>query len=157
MVTLPRTTEIIKKGVTSYGHLHMSRYVCVREATEGQRGILVKVLGKFSREHIKIVDGKPFCLDDHDDLFESSNYLSFPFPSTAELQEVLDIINDNPDLLQSFKEASMHINLQSKFWVNETEKHLLIMKKPLCFDAKTGLTAIPAYNDSPYRLTLFYF
>ena len=157
VVTLPRTTKTIKNGVTSYGMLHISRYVCVREATDTERGVLVKVLGRFPREHIKIVDGKPFCTDDHDDLFESNSYLTFPFPTTTEVQEVLDIINSHPEIMDSFREASMHINLQAKFWVSETEKHLLIMKKPLCYDAKYEQVEAPAYNDSPYRITLAYF
>ena len=157
IVTLPRDTKTIKKGVTSYGLLHFSRYVCVKEATETERGILVKILGKFSREHIKIVDGKPFCTDDHDDLFNSNYYLSFPFPTTSNVQEVLEIIDNHPELVRSFREAEMHVNLQAKFWVNETEKHLVIMKKPMCYDAKYEQVITPSYNDTPYRMTLVYF
>ena len=41
-----------------------SRYICIREATAGQRGILLKVLGKTTRENIIMRGGKPFCKDD---------------------------------------------------------------------------------------------
>ena len=50
IVTLPRAAKVIKKsGVTAYARFISSRYVCIREATEKQHGILVKVLGKLSR------------------------------------------------------------------------------------------------------------
>ena len=50
-VTLPRTEKKIKNnGSVSYEQLIGSRYICVREEAEGRRGILVKVLGKYTPE-----------------------------------------------------------------------------------------------------------
>ena len=58
VVLLPRkTTQINKK----YEYLMASRYICIREATEGQRGILLRVLDKIARKNIIMRGGKPFC------------------------------------------------------------------------------------------------
>lgn len=46
---LPRQTSQINK---KYEYLITSRYICIRETSEGQRGILLKVLGKTAREDI---------------------------------------------------------------------------------------------------------
>ena len=158
IVTLPRKEKLLKKGsFTIYEQLIGSRYICVREATEGQRGILVKVLGKFPPEHITTVGGLPFSKDDHDDFFAGMRYFSYPFPAVKDVQEVLEILRSNHDLIQIFEGASMHVNPKSKFWVNETESRLLVMKKPQCYDASSGQTGTPSNDDAPYRLTMAYF
>ena len=158
IATLPRAAKVIKKsGVTAYARFISSRYVCIREATEKQHGILVKVLGKIKPEYVMVVGNEPFVKDEHDELFECDSYLSFPFPTTKEVREVLDIVRSNPDLIQVFKEASMRINPQSKFWVNETVRRHLIMKKPQCYDANSDTVFTPSDDDVPYRLTLVYF
>ena len=77
-----------------------------------------------------------------------------PFQATMKMARLID---HNPDLQQRFKEASMQINLQGKFWVNKTLSHLGFMKKPLCYDAKTKEITTPSYNDMPYRLTMAFF
>ena len=158
IVTLPRTEKLLKKsGPMVYERMIGSRYICVREATDGQHGILVKVLGKLPLSHITMVGGHPFGKDDHEDLFTGRRYFSYPFPLTKDVKEVLDIIRNNQSLIQVFEGASMHINPQSKFWVNETESHLLVMKKPQCYDASSDQTGTPSQDDAPYRLTMVYF
>ena len=52
VVLLPRQTSKINK---KYDYLMTSRYICIREASEGQRGILLKVLGETARKHIMII------------------------------------------------------------------------------------------------------
>lgn len=55
VVSLSRKTKTIKKsGMTSYGYIHSSRYVCIREATDREAGILVKVMGRYSTQHLTI-------------------------------------------------------------------------------------------------------
>ena len=61
VVLLPRKTSQINKR---YEYLMMSRYICIREASENQRGILLRVLGKTARQNIIMQGGKPFCKDD---------------------------------------------------------------------------------------------
>lgn len=81
-VTLPRTEKKIKNnGSVSYEQLIGSRYICVREEAEGRRGILVKVLGKYTPEHVITVGGHPFSKDDREELFMGIRYFSYPFPS----------------------------------------------------------------------------
>ena len=158
IVTLPRTVRLLKKsGSTVYERLIGSRYVCVREATEGQRGILVKVLGKFPPEHIMTVGGQPFSKDDREELFVGMRYFSYPFPAVKDVREVLEILRSNPSLIQIFEGVSMHVNPKSKFWVRETESHLLVMKKPQCYDAYSEQIGSPSKDDAPYRLTMAYF
>ena len=63
LVTLNWNDALIKKsGQTSYAYCAVSNYVCVREATDSQCGILVKVLGRISKEFIMFVNGEPFCV-----------------------------------------------------------------------------------------------
>lgn len=158
IMTLPRKEKLLKKsGSTVYKWLIGSRYVCVREASEGQRGILVKVLGKFPSEHIMTVGGQPFSKDDREELFAGMRYFSYPFPAVRDVQEVLEILRINPSLVKMFEGASMHINLKSKFWVNEMESRLFVMKKPLCYDSYSEQVGAPLKDDVAYRLTMVYF
>ena len=65
LVPLTWNERLLKKsGSTSYAELVNSCYICVREATDEQPGILVKVLGKVTRNQILLVNGNPFCKDD---------------------------------------------------------------------------------------------
>jgi len=146
-----------KSGSTVYEQLIGSRYICVREASELQRGILVKVLGKFLPEYIMTVGGQPFSKDDSEELFESLRYFSYPFPAVKDVQEVLEILLSDPSLIQIFEGASMHVNPKSKFWVNQTESHLLVMKKPQCYDSYSEQIVTPSKDEASYRLTMVYF
>lgn len=56
LVTLTRVTKVLKMTWFSlYEQMIGSRYICIREATDNQHGILVKVLGKIPSEHIMLV------------------------------------------------------------------------------------------------------
>ena len=58
IATLPKQERSLKQnGPTAYVQYITSRYICIREATDGQRGILVKVLGKAYRDQVGIVNG----------------------------------------------------------------------------------------------------
>lgn len=154
----PRTTKLLKSSSAKlYERLIDSRYICIREATEGQYCILLRVLGKVKANYIMFVNGQPFCEDDAVQLFEDMSYFSYSFPTVAELTEVLDIIRSNPSLLTNFEAASMHFNPKSLFWVNETTNHLLFMKKPLCYNASTESLSTASDDIVPYRLTMVYF
>lgn len=156
IVTLPRTEKLLKKsGLAVYERLMGSHYICVREASEGQRGILVKVLGKFPPEHIMVVGGQPFCKDDREELFVSTRYFSYPFPAKKDVEKVLEILRHNPNLIQIFENASMHVNTQSRFWVNETESHLLVMKKPQCYDVYSDQIRTPSQEEVLIEFFIF--
>ena len=101
LVTLERDTTLLKKcGKKLYSYFQCSQYVCIREASKGQRGILVKGLGKVRRERVMLVSGKPFCKDEREELFVGKHYYSYPFPTVDELKEVLNIIRSDIDLQQ---------------------------------------------------------
>ena len=158
IATLQKMEKLLKKsGSTAYVHYISSRYICIREATDKQRGILVKVLGKPYGDQVGMVNGKPFCKDDHYELFDSHRYYSFPFPSARDVKEALDIIRENQDLLQKFEAASMHINPNSTFWVNNTTRNKFFIKKPQVLSGRDG-QLYPADNDGQhYRLSIVYF
>ena len=79
LVSLTWNKRLLKKsGSRSYAEFVNSRYICVREATDKQPGILVKVLGKVTRDQIMLVNGTPFCKDDRDYLFKGKCYYSYP-------------------------------------------------------------------------------
>ena len=155
IVTFPRKEELLKKYIGhSFARLTGSRYICVREATDGHAGLFVKVLGKIHEDYIKMVCGEPFVKDDRAEMFNGVCYYGYPFPTLEELKEVLDIIRNNQSLLQQFEKASMHINPQSKFWVNEAASHLLVMKKPQYYDATSDSLHAASDADVAYRLTI---
>ena len=53
LVSLKWNDELIKKdGQKSYAYYAVSGYICVREATDGQCGILLKVLGNFNKDNM---------------------------------------------------------------------------------------------------------
>ncbi len=159
VVTLPRTSKQIKSnGIKLYEQYVGSRYICIREATEDQDGILLKVLGRTPAEYIKIVNGEPFCKDDSMELLEGMCYFSYSFPTLEEVKTVLDIFRNNPGLLTHFEASQMHINPKASFWVRETVSSMLMMKKPQCYDVTTD--SLGKATDKalpPYRLTIVYF
>lgn len=158
IVKLQRSDKTLEKdGSTIYKEFVTSRYVCIREASNGKRGILVKVLGKTPARNLSIVDGVPFVKDDVDELFYSTIYFSFPFPKSIEVEEALSIISKNRELLNTFESISMHIDTEGTFWVRETTRNLLFMKQLQYFDAKSCLTCAAKENEAHYRLSIVYF
>ncbi|MCR5849599.1 MAG: hypothetical protein K6G92_02670 [Bacteroidaceae bacterium] len=154
----PWTSTIIKKsGSTTYKHYYNSRFICIREAGDGQSGILVKVLGKTSPHDIMLVGGEPFCKDERDDLLTNKVYSSFRFPTLQQLTEALAVIRENPSLMSVFDETSMHFDTESSFWVRETSRKLLIRKKPQFYDASTGTLCVSQDDTPHYRLSMLYF
>ena len=158
LVTLPKQERPLKSGaMTQYGHYIGSRYICIREESEGQRGILLKVLGKVYSDQIKIVDGEPFSKDEGDELFMGHSYISYPYESLKDVKEVLDILRGNADLLQAFEKAKMHINPNSSYWVRETARNKFMLKIPQVYDSREDLLCT-ASDDTPYyRITMVYF
>ena len=157
-VNLPREEKLLKKsGTTSYLRYIASRYICIREATDGHRGILMKVLGKTSGERIMMVNGEPFCKEDHEELFVGKRYFSYSFPRATEVMEALDIIRFDQDLQQKFEAASMHINPDSTFWVSDTTRNMLLRRKQQFVSGRDG-QLYPARDDGEhYRVTFVYF
>ena len=157
LVTLNWNDALIKKsGQTSYAYCAVSNYVCVREATDSQCGILVKVLGRISKEFIMFVNGEPFCKDEREDLFKGMRYYSYPFPTVDALKEVLEIVGSDEVLKERLKAESMSFNPLSSFWVRETAGSFLT-KKPQYYDATSGLLCKATDNTAHYRLTIAYF
>ena len=157
-VSLAWETKLVKKNRNnSYERMIGSNYICIREATDGRYGILLRVLDKARASSIKLVRGQPFFLDESTGLFEGYSFSSYSSPSLAELKEVLAILRSNQSLLDRFEEAKMPISLQSLFWVNETARNILFMKKPLCYDPSTDSLCIASDPVEPCRLTMVYF
>ena len=157
LVSLKWNYKLIKKdGQKSYAYYAVSGYICVREATEGQCGILVKVLGKISKEHIMFVNGEPYCKDEREDLFKGKCYYSYPFPTVDALKEVLEIVGSNETLRNRFEAESMTLNPVSSFWVRETAGKFLT-KKPQYYDASSGQVRKATDNAAHYRLSIAYF
>lgn len=158
VVNLPRTETLLKtRGMISYERLIGSRYICIREATDNQRGILVKVLGRCLPQSVAVVGGQPFTKDDFEESFEGTHYFSYPYPATKDVREMLDILNSNPTLLQYFENASMHVNPKAKFWVRDMGRQMLVFKQPQCYDAVSDILCTIRDDESAYRLTMVYF
>lgn len=148
--------EIKKSGENTYAYYAISRYICVREATDGQCGILVKVLGKVPIDRIMLVNGEPFCRDEREELFMGKCYYSFPFPTVSALKEVLEIVSSNEALQGRFEAESMRFNPASSFWVRETAGTFLT-KKLQFYNATSGQLCKATDDTVHYRLSIAYF
>ena len=160
LVSLKRSTTLLKEhGTDLYSNLKSSQYVCIREATEGQDGILVKGLASIRRRHFMFVGRKPFCKDERDELFVGKHYYCFPLPTADELKEVLDIVRTDADIQQKLKDNGMHFNANGTFWVSNTKSELLGLKRDLqYYDAATGRLAVAKSIDEHHqRMTIVYF
>ena len=159
LVVFPRTYTQIKGGRTSYDQMVGSRYICIREASDGKQGILLKVLGRAPQYHIKVIAGEPFCKDDKFEGFDDDTYYSYRFPTTDEVKEVLGILRENRELLDVFEKASMHINPYSTFWVRETVSKLYFLKNLQYYDSKKDVVLTSTGDDREinYRITIAYF
>lgn len=158
-VNVPRQSKKVKSGrLTEYHRFVSSHFVCIREASESQPGILLKVLGKFDRGSILMIGGEPFCKDDKDESFTGDTYLSFRFPAVDELKLVLDILQKNPELVPKFDRGAFHFHPDSSFWVRETVRHFIIEKRLQFYDARTStLTFSNNSSDVSYRVAIAYF
>lgn len=158
-VSVPKQSEKVKGGrLKSYHHYISSHYVCIREASDGQPGILLKVLGKIDSGKILMISDEPFVKDDKDESFTGDTYLSFRFPRTEELKTVLDILQNNPDLVPKFDKEMSRFHIDSSFWVREFARRFLIEKHLQFYDARTK-TLVRSKNpfDVNYRVTIAYF
>ena len=158
IVELPRINKVLKQSYKAkYETCIGSRYVCVREEGEMQRGILVKMLEDMKSDHVKLVCGEPFSKDIHFGLLDVPCYSSYPFPLASEVKEVLGILRDNNKLLKVFEEAEMPINPNNSFWVRETVRNVLWIKIPQVYSGCDG-KLYPATNKAKYcRMTMAYF
>lgn len=60
-------------------------------------------------------------------------------------------------LLYVFEKASMHINPNSTFWVNDVSRNMLLLKKPQYYDSHDGQVSPAKDNSNHYRVTFVYF
>ena len=158
IATLSRMEKELKKSFLNlYVRYIGSRYICIREASDSQRGILLKVLGKSYSDQMKIVNGEPFGMDEREEIFDGTCYYSYPFPSVSELKEVLDILRGNRSLLQKFDEAKMHVNPDSMFWVRETNRNAFLSKIPQVYSGRDGQLHNPSDDANYYRVSIVYF
>lgn len=160
LVTLGRTATLLKKcGKKLFSYFESADYICIREATEWKRGILVKGLGKASRERVMLVKGKPFCKDERDEMFVGRHYYSYPFPTVDELKEVLEIVRNNTDLQQKLIDNYMFFYPEGTFWVSDTKTLFLGLKRrPQYYDPSTGkLTTADKHDERHQRITIAYF
>ena len=151
--------EIKKSGDKTYAYYALSHYVCVREATDGQRGFLLKGLGKLQRERVMLVNGEPFCKDEREELFMGKRYFSLPFPTADELKEVLDIVRFDMKIQQILIDNDMFFNPNGTFWVSDTKSQLFGLKRsPQYYDPSTGCLATAKRLDERHnRITIAYF
>ncbi len=158
IVSLPKMKRVLTSGNNAtYEQIVESRYMCIREASTGQRGILVKVLGRAYGEYAQIVKDKPFWKDDDDMLFYGTIYSSYALPSAEGVKEVLDIVRGNENLLRQFEDAKMHFNPDSTFWVNNIKHSILFFKKLQYLDGHNGKLYTANTADNHYRISIVYF
>lgn len=158
IINLPRAKRVLaSSNNATYERFIGSRYICIREASIEQRGILVKVLGRASGDYAKIIKGEPFWKDDDDILFYGAIYYSYALPSADAVKEVLDIIRGNQDLLNQFEEAGMRLNPNSTFWVNKIRRSKLFFMKLQYLNGQDGKLYAANEANNHYRISVVYF
>lgn len=159
VVDLPRKSNPLKKdGQNTYEHLTDSRYVCIREAENGLRGILVKMIGRVEEKDIMNIAGEPFCMDGKEESSGRNVYYSYPFPTLEELKEVLTIVRANDKLWQQLNDAGMLINPDGTFWIKEMKQKFFAKNKPQYYDPKTKFVETASEPEENHRrLTIVYF
>ena len=158
VVTLPRGRRTLKAGDSVvYEQFVESRYLCIRAASDGQRGILVRVLGMAYSGYANIITGQLFWRDDSDSTFYGVRYFAYPMPTANEVQEVLGIIRGSKDLLQRFEEAGMYLDPDSTFWVNDTKRQMLFFRKLQYLDGRDGSLCVAGNNSTHSRISIVYF
>lgn len=158
VVEIPRMErQITKSGSMSYEQYVGKSYVCVREENGAQCGLLLRVLGRATTEHIKIKGGLPFCFDDCEEQFYATRYFSHPFPSRSNVDQVLRILRDNPQLMQQLESVSRAIDLDSMFWVKNVGRDFFFRKRLQYLDARTGELYTASSNQLCYRLSIVRF
>ena len=160
LVNLRRSTTLLKESRSYlYSSVVSSEYICIREATDGQRGIMVKGLGKIRRERIMLVSGMPFCKDERDELFVGKHYYGYPFPTVDELKEILDIVRADTNLQQKLIDNGMFFYPEGTFWVNDTKSEFLGLKRALqYYDPSTGrLTTAKSIDERHQRISIAFF
>lgn len=126
LVTLPRKVAFIeKRGIRVYEYFSRSKYVCVRERTAEQPGLLVKLLGRCDAEELMRVNYELFSKDDKVEGFNANHYCCYRFPTADQVQEVLDIIEDNDQLRQQFEAVGMIWSPDAFYWVRNVKRKLL--------------------------------
>ena len=153
------TTQLKESGTNMYSNMVSSQYVCIRETTDGQDGILVRGLGNIRQRHIMIVSGEPFIKDERDDLFVGKQYYSHPLPTADELKEVLDIVRTDENIQQKLKACGMQFDSNGTFWVSDTKAKFCGLKRDLqYYDTKTGRLATAKSPDEYHqRITVAFF
>ncbi|UKK51401.1 hypothetical protein L6472_02070 [Prevotella sp. E13-17] len=158
ITVIPKLERFLKKsGRNTYNQYVNSRYMCIREESSNKCGILIKVLGKTTPRHIKIHKGEPFSKDEIEEQFYTTTLFSYPYPTMRKLDEVLNILRTSPKLVNLLEEASMHINLDSTFWVRDTKRTFLFQKKLQYLDGYTGELCLSSSNQPRYRVSIIYF
>jgi len=160
VVTMKQNPTLLKRcGRKLYSSIVGQDYLCVREAAKGQRGILVKGLGKVRRERIMLVSGQPFLKDDREELFVGKHYYGYPFPTVDELKEVLDIVRSDLDIQQQLIDNGMFFYPEGTFWVSDTKSLFLGLKRELqYYDPSTNFLATAKSHDEHHqRITIVYF
>lgn len=159
-VKVPHYTETIgKKDGKKYKHLWERRYICVREATEGQQGILIKVLDRATSVQLQLMGGEPFYRDGKVVNKDRRNYYGFQFPKLEELKVVLDLLKQNELVTMKLREKWSHFDLTGLFWIRELKSRFFgFQKKPQYYDNKTKQVAVgKGGNKRIQRISIIYF
>ncbi len=158
LVNLNREERLLKKSSnTLYKSFVASRFICIRERTGSQQGILVKVLGPTHKSSIMLTAGLPFCKDRREDFFLGKCYYGYPFPAASDVEEVLDIVRPNNALMDAFRQHDMLFDPYATFWVRDTVERLFLLKELQYYDVSSGQLKRATNETAHYRMAIVYF
>lgn len=143
-----------------FAHFVASRYLCIREASSKNRGILLKVLGTFEAGEISSRRFEAFCKDAKDDGydFRPDSYYSFRFPTKKQVKEVLQILKAQPELVERLYEIGMGFSWQQGYWVRGMAFNCLLGSKPKWYDPTADAVFVSHRSEEEHlRMSIVYF
>ena len=152
-----KSRRFVREDSKSFHFYFSSTFVCIREADDKHRGILLRVLERTSKSDLLIVGNELYRKDERNNSVDRKRYYGFRFPSTKSLKTALEILRKEPELMSLLQQESMSFHLDSKFWVREPGRRLFFLKTPQYYDSRTDTLHCAEDGASYRRLTMVYF
>ncbi|MCR4852225.1 MAG: hypothetical protein K5893_01370 [Prevotella sp.] len=150
--------KICHYGGKIYMNFVDSKFVCIREATASEPGVLVKVLNSCDQSRFLFRKGEPFVKDYKNVNFESPvEYCSFRLPTVEEIKFVLSIAKSDKTLGEMLSDRGLSPYEPATYWTRDISRSI-IGRHVKFYDSATGEVKSESGDDTErIRITVVYF
>ena len=158
-VILPYTEDTVKEeSYKVFKYELPNECLCLREPNDDKYGILIKVLPKCPAEELHIVNGKAFFKDNKSAGFSKDVYSCYPFPTSSEVEDVLEYIQNDKAAKKLLSNRKIHIDPSQTYWIEETASSVFFKRRFQYYDPKTkGVATAKRDSEVHHRLFIAYF